>query len=104
MASRMHGSGRFEWPDGTSFEGKYEHDKKNGPGLFAWPGGSKSIGIWKDGKQNGIGTHVTAKNEHRKGKWNMGKLEMWLDPDPTPIHTIEFLESLKSSGQKSYRE
>lgn len=83
VQSRMHGQGKFEWQDGKSFEGKYENDKKHGPGIFSWPDSSKCVGIWYNGKQHGVGTHVNANGFARKGKWNAGNLQTWLDP-PQP--------------------
>lgn len=76
----MHGQGRFEWPDGKSFEGKYEGDKKHGPGVFSWPDKSKCVGIWIQGKQHGVGTHVSSTGVARKGRWKQGNLEEWFEP------------------------
>ena len=30
----MDGNGIFEWPDGRTYEGEYENDKKHGMGLI----------------------------------------------------------------------
>jgi hypothetical protein len=32
----MDGKGIFEWPDGRTYDGEYENDKKHGMGLFKW--------------------------------------------------------------------
>ncbi len=46
----MHGKGKITWPDGKSYTGDYEDDKKHGEGIFEWPDGRKYIGSWKNGK------------------------------------------------------
>ena len=46
----MHGTGKFTWPDGRSYEGAYDMDKKEGNGVFIWPDGKKYVGLWHDGK------------------------------------------------------
>lgn len=46
----MHGKGKIIWPDGKSYVGDYEDDKKHGEGTFEWPDGRKYIGSWKNGK------------------------------------------------------
>ena len=46
----MHGNGKQTWPDGRSYNGQYDHDKKQGLGTFVWPDGRKYHGAWENGK------------------------------------------------------
>jgi radial spoke head protein 1 len=52
----MHGKGRFEWQDGSSYEGNYQFGKKHGMGKFTFIGGNYYEGLWLNGKQNDQGT------------------------------------------------
>merc|ERR1712125_192260 len=72
--------GRFEWPDGRSFEGRYECDKKHGPGVLCWADGTKCVGVWRLGRLHGAGTRITPDGSARRGKWKGGVLESWTDP------------------------
>ncbi len=46
---RRFGHGRWEWPDGSMFEGEWDGDK-NGPGTFTTGEGFTFSGVWKNGK------------------------------------------------------
>ena len=46
----MHGDGRYEWPDGSSFEGQYNMNLKDGEGTFVSKFGQRLISKWVLGK------------------------------------------------------
>ena len=46
----MHGRGIFKWPDGRSYEGEYQNDKKHGRGIFVSAHGRIKEGFWQNGK------------------------------------------------------
>ena len=31
------GKGKYEWPDGTKYDGEWKDNLKNGQGIFYWP-------------------------------------------------------------------
>jgi len=40
----MHGVGKYVWPDGRSYDGNYENDKKHGHGVYTWSDGRQYSG------------------------------------------------------------
>ena len=40
----MSGEGRYEWPDGRTYEGNFKADLRHGYGVFNWPGVRKYEG------------------------------------------------------------
>ena len=51
----MHGKGKFQWPDGSSYEGDYQHHKKDGHGRFMFASGNYYEGYFENGLQHGKG-------------------------------------------------
>eukprot|EP00434_Breviolum_minutum_P004149 symbB.v1.2.003657.t2/scaffold175.1/size369221/13 len=82
---RMHGEGRYEWPDGRAYEGQYMNDLKEGEGTFLWADGRKFTGQWKDGKQHGVGVFRTAHGDQRTGEWREGVRVCWVDEAPNNV-------------------
>lgn len=69
----MHGRGKFEWPDGSSYEGDYLFGKKHGNGRFVFISGNYYEGFWADGKQNGRGILFSKdSSELKNGYWKDG--------------------------------
>lgn len=46
----MHGMGVFKLPDGRTYEGQYQDDKKHGSGVFIYPDGRRKEGVWQHGR------------------------------------------------------
>ena len=46
----MHGRGKFYWPDGRVFEGKFIKDKKTGMGTITYSDKRKEVGYWENNK------------------------------------------------------
>eukprot|EP00435_Cladocopium_sp_Y103_P036204 s614_g9.t1 len=82
---RMHGEGRYEWPDGRAYEGQYMNDLKEGEGTFLWADERKFTGQWKDGKQHGVGVFRSAHGEQRTGEWREGVRVCWVDEAPNNV-------------------
>ncbi|CAE8713817.1 unnamed protein product, partial [Polarella glacialis] len=76
-------------------------DKKQGTGTFFWPDGSKCSGTWQHGKQHGVGTHTNAQGVTRRGRWNRGSLESWLDSAGPPSTEKAPRERSKASEESS---
>jgi hypothetical protein len=70
----MHGNGKFQWSDGSSYEGEYMFGKKHGQGKFIYHDGKMYKGMWTDGKQNGHGILLGKDGQLlKKGKWINGR-------------------------------
>jgi len=52
----LHGVGVYTWPDGKSYSGQYDTDRKHGYGTYILKDGRKYEGWWMNGKQQGLGT------------------------------------------------
>lgn len=50
----MHGLGLFQWPNGQTFYGYYENDKKHGKGQLTLSDGTLIKGRWIEGKLEGL--------------------------------------------------
>ncbi len=77
----MHGKGIYSWPDGRSYNGEYENDRKSGFGVYTWADGRQYSGAWSAGKQHGEGIYKDANSVVRKGFWQEGKRVCWLDKE-----------------------
>ena len=49
------GKGKFEWSDGTSYEGEVLKNVFEGQGAYKWEDGRKYSGMWKAGEMHGEG-------------------------------------------------
>merc|ERR1712187_908700 len=49
----MHGAGRYDWPDGSSYDGQYNMSLKDGHGTFMNKHGHRVICSWTNGKPSG---------------------------------------------------
>ena len=81
---KMHGFGKFLWPDGKKYIGYYRKDVKHGDGTLIWPDGREYEGQWKHGLQHGVGYYkwynkIKEKQEQKKGEWSKGNRVQWLD-------------------------
>ncbi len=72
--NKRHGYGIWIRPDGTRYEGEWENDKPNGRGILTNADGSTYSGDWKDGKRHGRGTVVYPDGTKRSGIWRAGRL------------------------------
>ena len=69
----MNGEGKFTYPNGSSYEGKFLDGKKSGFGKYKWENDKYYEGNWKNDKQNGYGIFYD-KNKVTKGIWVDGKI------------------------------
>lgn len=57
--NRMHGKGKFVWPNGQVYEGEFRNDQKHGFGTLRKAGGRLYEGYWDSGKLvDVIGTNM----------------------------------------------
>lgn len=57
-AGRMHGQGRYEWPDGLVYEGEFVQGEIFGTGEYTWPNGETYEGGVQMGLRHGTGRQV----------------------------------------------
>ena len=69
----MHGFGIFSCPDGKSYKGYYENDKKHGFGIYSGKNNLRYEGKFKKGRQYGIGRVTNEKGEKQLGLYLKGK-------------------------------
>ena len=69
----MNGFGVFNYPDGKSFKGYFEKDKKNGFGIYSGKNILRYEGNYKKGRQYGIGRVINEKGEIQLGLYLKGK-------------------------------
>ena len=69
----MNGFGVFNYPDGKSFKGYFEKDKKNGFGIYSGKNNLRYEGNYKKGRQYGIGRVINEKGELQLGLYLKGK-------------------------------
>ena len=69
----MNGFGVFNYPDGKSFKGYFEKDKKNGFGIYSGKNNLRFEGNYKKGRQYGIGRVINEKGELQLGLYLKGK-------------------------------
>lgn len=72
----MHGQGIFQWVDGTTYAGDYQHGRKHGEGTFIYLSKKRYVGEWAAGKQNGRGRLLDPTGKLiKEGTWKDGVLQ-----------------------------
>lgn len=69
----FHGQGTYHWPDGKKYEGEFRANKRNGHGTYSWPNGSQYSGQWQDGSRHGRGTFTWTSGARYDGQWHQGQ-------------------------------
>jgi 1-phosphatidylinositol-4-phosphate 5-kinase len=64
-----HGFGKYEWGDGSFYEGEWSEGVKNGRGKYKWSSGSSYDGLWAEGCMHGIGTYTGSDNSEYHGSF-----------------------------------
>lgn len=93
--SQFNGKGFYKWPDGRTYQGYYEYDKKEGFGIYTWPDGKEYQGFWSNGVQEGVGQFKNTKGQIRVGTWQQGKRVAWLR-DEEEQQAVEQIENQKA--------
>lgn len=73
LKGRVHGRGRYHWPDGTTYEGALSEGELSGSGEMAYANGDAYIGKWAASRRHGIGKLRTAGGDTYYGDWVKGK-------------------------------
>ncbi len=73
--NRRHGRGSFRWKDGETYDGDYVEDKRTGSGSYVFKSGERWEGEWLDDMRHGEGILYDAKGKVRvHGRWEKDKL------------------------------
>lgn len=67
------GQGIYAYPDGSKYEGNFEHGKLRGQGKWFFPNGDKYVGAFKDNYPNGKGTLFHSDGRKQTGEWRDGE-------------------------------
>ena len=58
VANERHGQGVFHYPDGSTYQGAWEHNKRHGFGVYTFPNGDVYEGEWEEGLKQGHGSYT----------------------------------------------
>ncbi|MGM0651857.1 MAG: DUF4282 domain-containing protein [Bacillota bacterium] len=72
---KREGEGTWVRPDGSKYTGQWKNDKPDGIGTFIWPDGRKFKGYWKSGKRHGKGIEILPDGKRIEGEWEEGELK-----------------------------
>eukprot|EP00937_MAST-01D_sp_MAST-1D-sp2_P003252 g3252.t1 len=108
LGARMHGRGRYVWPDGTTYEGSFAHGAITGEGAYAWADGSTYVGGVQDGLRHGEGVFTCGGEcpSRYEGQWENGQRSgqgtLFYDEKGTSWYKGQFLENMRH-GQGNIR-
>ena len=63
MHGRKHGFGHFFFKNGHIYSGNWKSDCMEGKGKYEWPDGRTYEGMMKNGEFHGYGVHIDSKGE-----------------------------------------
>lgn len=66
-----HGSGKYNWSDGTVYEGDWEEGKITGKGKISWTSGANYVGELSAGYLHGFGTFTSPNGSFYRGSWRL---------------------------------
>lgn len=72
-AGRMHGTGVYLFPDGSTYRGGFRSGHRHGHGVRTWPGGDRFEGEFRRGKRHGPGIMDFADAQRYAGPYTDGK-------------------------------
>lgn len=83
-ADERHGRGTQIWPDGSKYEGYWQHGKSSGLGRLIHADGDAYTGEWREDMASGQGTYSHADGATYEGEWKEDKqhgfgIERWPD-------------------------
>jgi hypothetical protein len=67
------GYGLLEYASGGTYDGNWDHDKRNGKGVRVWPNGDKYDGKWEDDNMHGKGTFLWQDGRRYEGGWKRSR-------------------------------
>ena len=71
---KKEGKGKFEWNDGSIYEGEFHEDVINGYGILTIPGKGTYEGTFRNGKKNGQGRYSFINDDIYDGNWVEDKM------------------------------
>jgi hypothetical protein len=101
---KRHGQGTWTRPDGTRYVGMWKNDKPEGQGTISWPDGRKYVGEWKAGKRHGYGTDIHPDGHSLEGEWAEGEYVKEAEFRPVQGLKPEKGEPEPELKDESYRE
>lgn len=67
-----HGSGKYTWSNGASYDGHYVEARREGKGTMVYPDKSEYVGMFKDNSPEGKGTYTYPNGDLYHGTWTKG--------------------------------
>ncbi len=64
--------GIYHFPEGGSYEGEWQNDKRNGRGTYKYKNGQVYVGTWLNDKRHGQGTYTFPNGEKYVGEFKDG--------------------------------
>jgi len=79
VAGNLEGKGRFDYQDGSYYEGEFKEDRKQGKGIFVEADGATVYnGGWFNDLKHGKGTIIQGGTYKIEGIWKDGILQEML--------------------------
>ena len=109
LGIERHGQGTHTWPDGSTYEGGWQHNAMHGQGTYRWPNGQKYVGAWDGGKAAGGWLHAADggkvwRRHDAAGRWVVAKEPQ--EPTTTstkpPPDTVESLCTRSDACTRRY--
>jgi hypothetical protein len=72
LIGARHGQGVNTYPDGSIYEGAWQHDKRHGRGIMIYSNGSRYEGNYESDVKCGLGNIVFADGSRYQGMWKAG--------------------------------
>ena len=71
---KKEGNGKYEWNDGSVYEGEFSNDQINGKGKLTIPQKGIYEGNFVNGKRSGQGTYTFTNGDKYQGNWSDDKM------------------------------